>query len=430
MLKKVFTTTVTKFLVSFFGLLIVILNSRQLGSEGLGAASLIILTISIILIINEIVVGGGLVYLVPKYSTSQIFIPGYLWSLFTAFLFYFFINKYLKLVDIQYNFHVVLLGLILTISSLHSTYLLGRQQVYRYNLIIIMQSFSQFLALISLYYVLRKKDINSYITSLYIGYLTGFFISIINLRKFIDKPFFKKDILSSFIKILKYGFLSQVANISQILNYRLCYYLIEKYIGLSDLGRFTISMQASESTWLISRSIALVQYSSISNSNDIQHSRKTTIKYSKITFIVSIIIMSILIIIPTRLYEFILGKDFTGIPQIMIFLFPGIVILSVAQILSPYFSGTGKIHINTIGSVIGLVVTIVTSLILIPSYGLIGAAISNTLSYIVITIIYLLFFLSISKSRINDFFSLKQELNEAKIIINKITTLLRKKFAK
>jgi len=140
--------------------------------------------------------------------------------------------------------------------------------------------------------------------------------------------------------------------------------------------------------------------------------------------------MSILIIIPTRLYEFILGKDFTGIPQIMIFLFPGIVILSVAQILSPYFSGTGKIHINTIGSVIGLVVTIVTSLILIPSYGLIGAAISNTLSYIVITIIYLLFFLSISKSRINDFFSLKQELNEAKIIINKITTLLRKKFAK
>ena len=72
-----------------------------------------------------------------------------------------------------------------------------------------------------------------------------------------------------------------------------------------------------------------------------------------------------------------------------------------AQALSHYFSGIGRNAQNSLASGLGLLVTIVLALILIPRMGLEGAAIAASVAYSSLYFYQLVAFTRISKVRMN-----------------------------
>ncbi len=141
-------------------------------------------------------------------------------------------------------------------------------------------------------------------------------------------------------------------------------------------------MVISETIWIISGSISLVQYSRISNLDDINYSRELTLLLAKFSFLATFTAVCFLILIPERLFSVIFGKDFSSVKQIIILLSPGIAIFGYVVIISHYFAGIGKYIVNTKAAFIGLIVTLIFNLTLVPLYGYSGAAISASLSYI------------------------------------------------
>jgi O-antigen/teichoic acid export membrane protein len=277
------------------------------------------------------------------------------------------------------------------------------------------------IALIILFFVFHRVTIDSYIYSLYISYVLAYFVSLTGILKYLDKIDFK-EISKVVPSMFRLGFYAQIANISQILNYRLGYYLIDHFTGRANLGKFSVGVQVSESTWLISRSISTIHYSNVSNSENKEQSRYYTILYVKFISVLTASLLAIIFLLPNSLFEFVFGKSFSGIPWIIFSLSFGIISLSANMMFSAFFSGSGKIHLNTIGSFIGLILTLSIAFILIPKYGIIGAAITNSISYCSTTLYSFIVFKIYTKTRFEEFII---DRNDFRKFLNSIKGLIK-----
>jgi O-antigen/teichoic acid export membrane protein len=138
---------------------------------------------------------------------------------------------------------------------------------------------------------------------------------------------------------------------------------------------------------------------------------RVTFLLSKICFLLSLLCIGILVIIPAEFFNWLLGKDFTGIKTIMLYLSPGILVISFSSIISHYFSGLGRQRILLIANASGLVVTLATSYYFIQKYGLIGACYSASLSYFIQALVLSLAFMKVNKFSFNELFSFKKDLS-------------------
>ena len=57
-------------------------------------------------------------------------------------------------------------------------------------------------------------------------------------------------------EMLKLGFWTQIANLTQLLTYRLNYYLIEGFVGRKSLGLYELGTRISEAVWIFPKSIS------------------------------------------------------------------------------------------------------------------------------------------------------------------------------
>lgn len=155
----------------------------------------------------------------------------------------------------------------------------------------------------------------------------------------------------------------------------------------------------AESAWLAPRGLATVLYGKLSNTPELKEQRASTIVFLKASFMFAAISMVALILVPNAIYEAVFGGDFSGIPTILLYLSPGILAMSVSQALGMFFSGTGRNQHNAIGSGLGLMVTIVVGLTIIPEKHLHGAAVTASLAYMTNTLYQALVFLRVTGTR-------------------------------
>jgi O-antigen/teichoic acid export membrane protein len=97
---------------------------------------------------------------------------------------------------------------------------------------------------------------------------------------------------------------------------------------------------------------------------------------------------------------------------------PGVLLYNFAIILGHYFSGIGKYHINTIASSIGLVVSVVLFISLIPAYAIKGAGIATSISYGVTSLVLLIIFVRESKISAIEFIPGKKDLAMIKELLS------------
>ena len=240
------------------------------------------------------------------------------------------------------------------------------------------------LAALFFFFVFAKKvDVTAYIYALYFAYSISFLWSILLLRKATNSiPKANKSWKHTLFAMFSFGFLNQISHITSMLNARLSYYLLAKYKGADQLGIYSNGVSLTEAVWMVSGSMAMVQYARIVNSSNKKYSQQLTADLTKISLLLSLGIIIVMVLLPSEFYSFIFGNEFANINHIMLCLAPGVVLYSFSLLIGHYFSGTGKIYINTIASSIGLVVTLLLSFWAIPEWGFYGAAIVTSISYL------------------------------------------------
>ncbi len=431
MIKKIFGTFGTRLLNALVGFVTLWFGTNFLGREAWGIGATVLVDVSLLLIAVELLSGSGLIYYTPRKSFVTLFKISYAWTfIMIAFFAVIFSllhtllpTVYDAFVPEGYGLHILLMVFLYSLHNFNMNVLLGKERVGTQNVLFIIQFMTQLISMMTYIFVFDIRNADAFVFSLITGYL------IVNICGFISIFQYFKDnrhekLIPTAKEMFNFGSMIQLSTLVTMINRRISYFVIKKTFGLGEVGVYTSGTQVSEATKLIGNSIALVQFSSISNMDDRKKAAELTVTFLKLAVILTALCMIVICLIPKSIYAWIFTEEFAETKDVLVSLSPGMVFMAANMIFSHYFSGVNLPKHNLYGSVVGLLVTIPSIFILIPMYGIVGAGISVSLTYLA-TICYQWFIFKKETSvktiqllpTLNDFKTLIKNLKE--IMINK-----------
>ncbi|NQU32070.1 MAG: lipopolysaccharide biosynthesis protein, partial [Bacteroidetes bacterium] len=79
MIKNILGTTSTRILNAILNLAILVLLTRELGSEGFGVIVIILIAITIIQLLVDLIAGSAIIYFSSRTDLIKLLIPSYIW---------------------------------------------------------------------------------------------------------------------------------------------------------------------------------------------------------------------------------------------------------------------------------------------------------------------------------------------------------------
>ena len=414
MFGKILNTFGTKIVVALLNLTIAIVISQVLGDSGKGVQSLVLTNISFILIFSEIVCGASLVFLASRYSFSKLWLPSVLWALLIAAIMGVVMVVVNMGLDTTLALHTAVLSFLSSFASINFRFLLGKEEVKKANYNTLLQPLALVATLLVYYLALGRRDIYGYVIGLYMAYISSSVLGVCQLRhEYAAITFFPLGEYKETLKALfKYGFLNQTGHFVQFFNLRLSYYLLNAFVDAGNVGVYSNAVSLAESLWIISNSIALVQYARISNSTDKAYNQRLTMDLAKLCFAVALPAVVVLALLPSSFYQFVFGFEFGLMASLIRILAPGVLLYCLFLILGHYYSGSGRYFMNTLAALCGLVATLACGFTLIPRYAAKGAAITASIAYSLNAVFLLVCFLKESHFRMRDFWLSSSEIKQ------------------
>lgn len=393
MFNRIIHTFITRVLSAAASLLIAIVISRYLGAGGKGEQSLIITTIAMIMLASNLMAGAALVYLSPRMPLRRLALPAVAWSLAVSILAMLLLHL-LPIVSGDFIIDVGALSFISALAGIMVNLLIGQERIRLANYLNMLQPLATLVYLALILSLAGSITLADYVHALYVAFGIPALSGAWALRHYLlgpqaEAPGGWKDVMA---KMWHYGLLNQMSHVFQLMSFRLGYYFLDAFTGAASLGKYSNAVAIMESIWLISKSIAIVHYARISNSDDEAYKRKLTLELARFTLVISLIGALVLCFLPEGIYLWLFGPEFTGLPGMMWSLAPGILAFSLVLIFGHYFSGNGQYGINTRASLAGFLVMLLSSLLLIPAIGPYGAGISASLSYLVTAVVTIVWF--------------------------------------
>ncbi|MDR1203095.1 MAG: polysaccharide biosynthesis C-terminal domain-containing protein [Tannerellaceae bacterium] len=409
MLKDILGTIGSRYLIAFLNLMLIFINAKVLGLEGMGLIGLIWASINIIVMVNGIFGGSTIVYFINKYAIRTIFPIAYMW-VFIGTGIGCGIMSLLKLLPNGYQTDIYMLTVLYSLVIANSRFLLGKDNIKGFNLANMLQGGLLFFILLYFYYITERKDVSAYIDGLYLTNAIALLISLLILIPYLVKKNTNQNLSSpkKWPSILKemfvYGLWGSADNIAETCTARLNYFFVQRFGGLGSVGLLDVGTKISESVWNISRSIAYIEYNRIAKTDNIAEQTKITLQLFKFTFLAITFVMLCILLIPEWIYiDYLFSEEFKGIRNVIAALSLGIIALGCNTILSHYFIGSGKIKYSTAGSCVGLLTLLIVGYLLIPQYGVIGSVISTSIAFTAMLLFSLTIFVRQTNSPLRNF---------------------------
>jgi O-antigen/teichoic acid export membrane protein len=224
------------------------------------------------------------------------------------------------------------------------------------------------------------------------------------------------------IDILKYGVKSHLANIVGFLNYRADTFLLNFFSGVTAVGVYGVSVGIAERMWILSASVSTVLYpkiASMENSDDKRNLLTPLIARHVLLF--SFLLSVVVGLLSDYIIGLLYGYEYLESARALRWLMPGVVMTSMSRVLANDIAGRGYPMINLRHSLVALGVNILANIILIPILGVVGVAISSTISYSLVAIIKVISYSRLANVRWQDLLLLTyDDIHGWKTMIQKI----------
>ncbi|MDR0750745.1 MAG: polysaccharide biosynthesis C-terminal domain-containing protein [Tannerellaceae bacterium] len=409
MLKDILATIGSRYLIAFLNLILIFINAKALGLEGMGLIGLIWASINIIAMVNGILGGSTIVYFINKYTIRMILPIVYIW-VFAGTGIGCGVMYLLKLLPGGYLADIYLITILYSFVIANSRFLLGKDHVKGFNLTNMLQGGLLFFILLYFYYVTGRKDVSAYIDGLYLTNTIALLASLFILTPYVVKkgaganlpP--QKKWLSLLKEMLVYGLWGSADNIAETCTARLNYFLVQRFAGIGSVGLIDAGTKISESVWNISRSIAYIEYNRIAKTNDITEQTNITLRLFKFAFLAITFVLFCILLVPEWIYtDYLFSEEFKGIRGVIAALSSGIIALGCNTILSHYFIGSGKIKYSAAASCTGLLTLLTAGYWLIPRYGVTGSVVSTSIAFTAMLLFSLTVFIKQTGSSLRSF---------------------------
>ncbi|MBO9605733.1 MAG: polysaccharide biosynthesis C-terminal domain-containing protein [Paenibacillaceae bacterium] len=206
-----------------------------------------------------------------------------------------------------------------------------------------------------------------------------------------------------------YGGKEHVSNMLTFLNYRADLFMIAFFIGSSAAGVYTITVAVAEQLWFVSRAVSLVLFPRISAAGGDAERNLLTSAVGRIVLALTLAFAVVTAVLAKPFIGFAFGHEFAAGGLALQLLLPGIVAGSLERVLSHDISGRGKPEISMYVSMVTVVCNLALNVLLVPKYGIAGAAAATSTAYIVSFAVKIVIFRRLTGLRYHEFMVVQRE---------------------
>jgi len=377
-------------LTTFLNLGVAPANVYHLGSEQITARQVLAANLRIFLLLGTLGISIGAAILLWK---NELFFPGIdpllLWLALATFP-----------------------------ASLLSNYLIsvfqGLQQFRPYNILAIVQPGALLIFLIGLT-ITGNCDLALLVGAQIIAQLLALGLTIKWLLPLLGNKDAQTPLKGGVTKTLSYGWKAHLSNILAFINYKADIFLTNIFLGPAAVGIYVIAVALVERLWMISQAVSTVLLPRLSQLvTDEDKRRRLTPLITRWVLTATLLGALIIAAAADVLIIWLFGSDYSDALLPVWILLPGIVMMSASRILANDIAARGRPELNMYASVLVVIVNIICNLILIPVYGLPGAAAATTIAYTLNLVLRLMIYSRFTKNRWLD--SLVFKLSDVRLI--------------
>lgn len=182
-----------------------------------------------------------------------------------------------------------------------------------------------------------------------------------------------------------YGFRAYLLLVFNFINYRIDIFLIKHFLTASDVSYYSIAVNIAERLWYLPNAMGALLFPTLMAMNG--GTSKFTAKVCRNNFFIMFVISVLLLLFGKFFIVLLYGKEYLQVIYALYSILWGISIITVYRFLSVDFASKNRLGISVAASITGIALNIAANIYMIPRYGVVGAGISTSFSYTVLTAI-------------------------------------------
>ena len=278
----------------------------------------------------------------------------------------------------------------LSISEKYGALLNGKHLYLLVNRVIFFTN-AVFLAVLAFFFF--QNAVNVANTTYFIFFIVFQFFQAALLTFFYHKKFAIRFRLQLFSRnelriFFSYSLVAFVTNCIQFLAYRMDFWFVDFYRDDKSLGWYSLASRLVQFFFIASMSYASIIHPYISSVKQ-QYEKAKFVLLIKFMNLVNLLLGIALFALSRWVIPFLFGSEYSASVLPFQILLPGVLLFCITNVLAAYFSGLNLLKVNLIGSSLCFVLILLLDFLLIPSYGIVGAAITSSIGYSITTLYFI-----------------------------------------
>ena len=197
-------------------------------------------------------------------------------------------------------------------------------------------------------------------------------------------------------KMISFGSITLFSNAVNLINYQADVLLIGYFLSSRELGVYSVSVMFAKIIWILPDSIQKITFPLISEfyakkmDDPIKIVVDRCMKYSSIFLVLSSMFF---VFFGKQIITLIFGAEFEQAYMPLNILLVGTVLFGITKSVGSIFASVGKPNLVYRIPLVSAIINVILNLILIPIYGINGAAIATTVSFLV-SMVLMFYFMS------------------------------------
>ncbi len=282
--------------------------------------------------------------------------------------------------------------------ELTGSVLLGHDRRAAYLITQVIEGIGSLLA-VALVFALGAATAAGYVTGSALAALMAAFAALVVVRRVIRRlrPSFDARFTR---EALSFGLRGQVGNVVQMLNLRLDLLLVPFFVDLRAAGIYLIAVRMSEVVAQIASAAAALLFPAVSRQDVNQtHLTERTVRLTLVVVAAGGLVIGVLAPVLLALFfgqAFVAGAGALRITMI------AMIPLALQRLMASDMKGRGRAGLVSISAACALIATVVFDVLLIPRFGIEGAALASVIAYWTGTIVLLVAYRRVTAASLMD----------------------------
>ncbi len=425
LINDIFQTSIAKNSAFFLKILVGVFIARYYGPEGRGYLAAFLVIPELMVIVGSLSIHEGILYRLAKKTLSSktfVLIMFFVVSVQIPILLLimYFLSGFVSNVDGMFDLFLFLFLIpVYVLQEIVRFSLRGVGKTKQYNVSVVLEIVVySFVAACLIYF---HADLKFVIASLILGSL----LSTIYCYMHVKSGVIKNNILnvSEIVNIYKYSLHVHIFRVLNALQAKLPILFISFYMSLSELGLFTVAATFGLVLQMcIQGPVSIVILPRLVEMGDFEAAEFTS-KVTRLMFFVGLLFFLFMVVAGDFLLKVIFGESFSDAYMVMLVLLLGMIMKTPMATLNCYFKARGNPEVLGSVSLFVTPVLILSTIILIPLFGILGAAISIFISSIVFSVLMLRRYRLVSNKKLVDVILVK--MSDIRMITNAVGNYFR-----